>query len=88
MFSQQLVQKMVNDRAPNVKAVKESGSELLKGKDPKERKKIEGELKELDTRWDALTKKVRCNFFFFSFFFFGLFFLFSFLAIFHKYRST
>ena len=49
---------MVSDRAPNVQAVKDSGSQLLKGKDPKERKKIEGELKQLDQRWDALTKKV------------------------------
>ena len=49
---------MVSDRAPNVQAVKDSGSQLLKGKDPKERKKIEDELKQLTQRWDALTKKV------------------------------
>ena len=54
----QLVQKMVNDRAPNVQAVKDSGTQLLQGKDPKERQKIEGELKELDQRWEALNKKV------------------------------
>ena len=54
----QLVQKMVSDRAPNVQAVKDSGTQLLKGKDPKERKKIEDELKQLDQRWDMLTKKV------------------------------
>ena len=49
---------MVSDRAPNVQAVKDSGSQLLKGKDPKERKKIEDELRQLNQRWDALTKKV------------------------------
>ncbi|KAK7099742.1 hypothetical protein V1264_022800 [Littorina saxatilis] len=55
---QKLVQKMVTDRAPNVQAVKVAGSELLKGKDAKERNKIEAELKQVNQRWDALTTKV------------------------------
>ncbi|KAL8599003.1 hypothetical protein ACOMHN_006812 [Nucella lapillus] len=55
---QKLVQKMVSDRAPNVQAVRESGLQLMKGKDPKERKTIEQELQQLDDRWSALTKRV------------------------------
>lgn len=48
----------MSDRSSSVLAVKESGKALISGLEPKERKKIEGELQQLDKRWEALTKRV------------------------------
>lgn len=48
----------MTDRTPSMKAVQDSGNQLITGLDPAERKHIESELQQLNSRWEALTKRV------------------------------
>lgn len=45
---------MLDDRAPSVKSVKDSGENLQKTLESRERKAIETQISQLDRRWDEL----------------------------------
>lgn len=50
----QFLLKMLDDRAPTVKSVKDSGENLQKTLESRERKAIQSQIGQLDKRWDEL----------------------------------
>lgn len=46
---------MIDDRAPSVASVKDSGNQLISGLDDKEKKNVSSELKSLEKRWDTVS---------------------------------
>ena len=52
--SLQFLLKMLDDRNPSVKSVKDSGETLQKNLKPQEKKAIQNQISQLDKRWDAL----------------------------------
>ena len=50
----QFLLKMLDDRSPSVKSVKESGETLQKNLESRERKAIEDQISQLDKRWSEL----------------------------------
>lgn len=46
---------MLEDRAPGVMSVQESAADLQKTLDPREQKRIQNQIGQLEQRWEALT---------------------------------
>ncbi|KAH9493139.1 hypothetical protein Btru_022452 [Bulinus truncatus] len=51
---QKLLQKMIDDRTPNVASVYDTGKQIMSGLDAPDRKKMEEELKSLEKRWSTI----------------------------------